>query len=101
MLQSVDVAVQPRLRGQLPVAALLYDAPCVQDDDVVGVLQGGDAVRHQDVGAAAAGLEEGVQYFFFGLGVDRGQGVVEDQQLRVDQHGAADGDALFLAAGEG
>ena len=36
-----------------------------------------------------------------GFGVDRGGGVVQDEDARVHQQGAGDGDALFLPAGEG
>ncbi len=38
--------------------------------------------------------------FLLGLGIDRGSRFVEDQDARIDQQGAGDGDALALAAGQ-
>ncbi len=44
---------------------------------------------------AEAGLDHG-----FGLGVERTGGLVEDEDARVGEDGAGDGEALALAAGE-
>ena len=44
---------------------------------------------------------EAAEDALFGVGVDAGQGVVEDEDFGVADDGAGDGGALFLAAGEG
>ena len=40
------------------------------------------------------------QYFLAALPIERGERLVEQQQPRLRQQGAADGDALLLAAGQ-
>jgi hypothetical protein len=78
----------------------LDDAPGLQHDDLVGVDDGRKAVGDGQHGPVAA---EGAQFFLngaLGLGVERGGGLVEDQDRRVLEDGAGDGDALLLAAGE-
>jgi hypothetical protein len=57
----------------------------------VGDDEGGSAL-HQEVEAA---LDQG-----FGLGVERTGGLVQDQDARVGEDGAGDGEPLTLAAGE-
>ena len=41
-----------------------------------------------------------VENFVFGVGVDAGERVVENQNLRIANQGAGDGSALLLSAGE-
>src|SRR5438445_5553067 len=41
-----------------------------------------------------------VEDFVFGVGVDAGEGVVEDEDAGAAQKGAGDGGALLLASGE-
>ena len=82
------------------VRAALDDAAFVQDDDLVGVLDGAEAVGDGDGGAAGHELLEGLLDAALGLGVERGGGLVEDEDGRVLEDGAGDADALALAAGE-
>ncbi len=42
-----------------------------------------------------------VEDFVFGVGVDAGEGVVEDEDAGTAEEGAGDGGALLLASGEG
>ena len=42
-----------------------------------------------------------MQNLGFGLGIDAGQTIVENQNRRIDHQGARQSGALFLAAGEG
>ena len=51
-LLAVQVGVVAFAGEQLFVRAALDDAAVAQDDDLIGVLHGGDAVRNQDCGAA-------------------------------------------------
>ena len=67
----------------------------------VGVADGGDAVGDEDGGASLHDLAEMVEDFVFGVGVDAGEGVVEDQDAGAAEEGAGYGGALLLASGEG
>ena len=51
-------------------------------------------------GAALHEVAEAVLDHRFGLGVERAGGLVEDEDARVGEDGAGDGEALALAAGE-
>jgi hypothetical protein len=57
-------------------------------------------VRHGNRRAAARREIERCLHHLFGLGVECGRGFVEEQDLRVAEECAGDGDALLLAAGE-
>src|ERR1035438_3729954 len=73
----------------------------MEDGDAIGVADGGDAVGDEDGGASAHDFAEMVQDFVFGVGVDAGERVVEDQDAGAAQQGAGYGGALLLASGEG
>ena len=62
---------------------------------------GGDAVGDEDRGAALHDFAQAGEDLLLGVGVDGGQCVVEDEDAGVAEHGAGDGGALLLAAGEG
>ncbi len=82
------------------MGAELDDAAGVQHGDLVGVAHGGDAVRDEDGGAAAHDLPQVIEDAFFGVGVNAGEGVVEDQDAWIADESARDGGALLLAARE-
>ena len=69
LLSCEQVGIESAARHQIFVAALLDDAALVQDDDVVGLAQGGDAVGDEDGGAVFHDLAEVAQNRLFGLGV--------------------------------
>jgi hypothetical protein len=73
----------------------------VQDGDAVGVADGGDAVRDEDGGASAHDVAQVVEDPVFGVRVDAGERVVENENAGIANQGAGDGGALLLAAGEG
>ena len=73
----------------------------VEDGDAVGVADGGDAVGDEDGGASVHEVAKVVEDFVFGVGVDAGEGVVEDEDAGAAEEGAGDGGALLLASGEG
>ena len=65
---------------------------------MIGAHHGGDALGDDEAGAA---LHQAVERLLdLGLGgqVHAAGRVVQDQDARVEQQGARDGDALFLAA---
>ena len=76
-----------------------FDRPAVLDDaDPVGIDDGLQAVRHHDGGAPDAQLVQRLLHLALGFGVERRRRLVEQDDRRLLQEGARDGDALALAA---
>ena len=84
---------------QFPVRALAHDLAVVEHDDAVGVHDGADALGHDEFGGVLGFAGERVAHLAVGLEVERGERVVEDQDLRMPVHRACDGQSLLLAAG--
>ena len=82
------------------VGAQFGDAAGYEDGDLVGVAGGGDAVGDEDGGPALHDGAKALEDAFFGVSIDAGERVVEDEDARVADDGAGDGGALLLAAGE-
>ena len=80
--------------------ALSGDPALVEHDDAVGVADGADALGDDQLGHAGAGLFQRVAQRAVGLVVQRGEGIVEDEDLRPAADGAGDGQPLLLPAGE-
>ena len=80
------------------MAPLLDDAAAIQHHQPVGAPQGAEPVSHGDGGAPLHQVVERLLDLLFGRGVDRGSRLVQDQDARIDQQRAGDGDALALAA---
>ena len=85
---------------QFVVGAALDDLAVVQDEDLVGVADGGEPVRDGDRGASCRHGVDGFLDGLLGLRVEGARGLVEDEDGRVAQDGAGDREALLLAAGE-
>ena len=86
------------------VAAALDDAAAVEHDDIVGDLADhGEVVADQQVRDAGLLADVGEQVEDLGLDrdIERGDALVEDDQLRFGGEGAGDGDSLTLATGQG
>ena len=72
----------------------------VQDNDLVGVLHGGNALRDDDLGRVREStLRNALADQRIGLGIDRAGRVVQDEDLRLFQQCARDAQTLLLAAG--
>mmetsp|Transcript_19604 Transcript_19604/g.49067 ORF Transcript_19604/g.49067 Transcript_19604/m.49067 type:complete len:562 (-) Transcript_19604:917-2602(-) len=103
LLQAEQTRVRAALqRHQLLVRAALAHHPAGDDVDAVGVAHGAEAVRHHHGGVAAHG-DQAVQRLLhrrLALQVQRARGLVQQQQLRVAQKNARDGQALALPAAE-
>src|SRR4029077_8271319 len=56
--------------------------------------------RNQNGGAAVHDSTQAREDALFGLRVDAGKGIVEDEDARVTDDGAGDGGALLLSTGE-
>ena len=78
-----------------------HDLAALEQHDTVGEADGGEAVGDHDRRAPFHEQAEGVVDQLLHLDVDRARGVVEDEDGRVDEQCAGDGDALTLAAREG
>ena len=74
--------------------------PLLQHDDAVEIAQRRKPVRDRDHGAAAHQPAERLADRFLGFAVERGGRLVEQQDRRILQERARDGDALALAAGQ-
>src|SRR5271168_2796268 len=82
------------------MGAALRDYPVVEYHDMIGVADGGRAMRHDDRRAIADTLFEAVQHGPFGFGIDARERVIQhhDRWIIVEQ--ARDRHALFLSSGE-
>ena len=75
-------------------------ASFVHHDDSVGALDGGEAVRYNDGGAAFHQTGERGANAEFGFSVDAGSSLVQDQVARVVRQSARETDELLLTSGE-
>ena len=80
---------------------LLGDFSAFDHENHVRVADRAQMVRDDDRGAAGHEVLERLDDRLFGRRVERGRRLVENQNRRVADDGAGDGDALALAAGEG
>mgnify|MGYP000706986087 CR=1 FL=1 len=95
-----QAVVDAVLCEQLVVGAGFLDAVGTEDEDAVVVLDGGQAVGDGQRGAAVGQLFKALAHQDLALVVQSAGGLVQDQNGRVLQEDAGDGDALLLAAGE-
>src|SRR5579871_5923088 len=98
VIQVAVVAVQGQ---EFVVGAEFDDAAAMQDGDAVRIAHGGDAMRDKDGGAAVHDVAQVIENFVFRVGIDAGEGVVENQNFGIADQGAGNGGALLLASGEG
>src|SRR5712664_421203 len=80
--------------------ALFAEAAFVEDEDTIGVLDGAEAMRDDQRGAAAEQAVEGIADLQLGLGVHAGGGFVEDKGARIVREGAREIDKLALTNGK-
>ena len=78
--------------------AVLHQAAPLEHQDAVEVAHGGQAMRDRQHGAAAHQAAERLADELLGCAVERGGRLVEQQQRRVLEERARDGDALALSA---
>src|SRR6266403_1285639 len=82
VLQLVEAVVDSALGEEFLVRALFAEAPLVEDEDAVGMLNGAKAMRDDQRGAAAEQAVEGIADLQLGLGVHAGSSFVEDEEAR-------------------
>lgn len=80
---------------------LLHHAAITKDKDDIGVLHGSQSVRHHHDGASLGCALECPLHQLFGLGVQAGRGLVEEEDPRVAYQRPRNADPLLLAAAEG
>ncbi len=79
----------PPASDEVVVVAFLGDLAVAQDEDAVGVADGGEAVGDDEGGAAGDQRAEVLLDGSLGLRVHRAGGLVEDEDGRVLDDGAA------------
>ena len=81
------------------MAALLHDLSVGQDNDVVGILNGAQAVGDDQHGADVLHLLQGVLDEHFRFRVDVGRGFIEDHYGGLVQDGPCKAQQLPLSGG--
>ena len=97
VLQLVELPVDAAMGQQLLVRADLADLALVHHDDLVGALNGAEAVGDHDRGAAFDHAGQRVAHAEFGFGVDARGGFVEDEDLGIVRQRSGERDELLLA----
>ena len=77
-----------------------FDDAVIQDKDLVGILDGRQAVSDDEGGTADHELVERILHDLLAFRIECGGRFVQDEDLRILQDRSCDGDALTLTAGE-
>jgi len=96
-LQGMHCSVLTGLGDQLRMRTLLNDAPLVEKDDQVGVLDRGQVVRDDEGNTAVTKLPQRFADEFTVLIVQAGGWFIQNKDRRRADCSAGDGDALSLA----
>src|SRR6185503_1399938 len=99
-LQRSKARIQSALAQELGVSALRDDHAALHDDDAVGVLHRGEAVRDGEGGAALLQRLERALHHELACGVERAGRFVEQQDRPVREQRTRYRKALALAAGK-
>ncbi len=99
-LAQVQVVVETFFIQQFLVGALLDDLAVIDHQDVVGIPDGAQAVGDDEAGASGHQAQQGLLDAGLGARVHAAGGFVEDQDCRVGQDGAGDGEQLALSLTE-
>src|SRR5262249_19986665 len=83
VLQLIKFVVNPTLGDQLLMRSHFAYLALVHDDDLVGALNRGEAMRDDQRGTAFDHAVEGVTDAEFSLGIYAGGGFVENQNFRI------------------
>ena len=84
VVEAMEPGVDAALEQQLFVASSLAHLASVHHQNLVGTADGREAVGDDDGSALAHQLGDGVLDELFGLGVDAGGGLVENEDFRVE-----------------
>ena len=84
------------MRQQFLMRPHLSDLTFVHHDDLVGSLDGRQAVCDDQRGSSFYHAAESIAYFELGFRIDAGRRLIEDQNLRLMRQCARERDELFL-----
>src|ERR1700738_2220426 len=82
------------------MVATLHQHSILHDKNLFGAANGGEAVGDDEGGASAHQVTQAFLDQRFGFGVQAAGGLVQNQNARVGQNCAGDGNALLLSAGK-
>ena len=99
-LHVVQAGIQFATPKQFLVPPDVDDAPAFHDHDAIRFQNGGKPVRDDKAGAVEHEVVEGLLNHVFGFGIKGAGGLVQNEQRRILEQGAGNGQALFLAAGK-
>ena len=91
LLLLVEAGVVAVQRQQFFVAAHFDNPAVIEHRDLVGVAHGRDSMRDQDRGGSGRVVAQTAQDALFGVGVDAGQRIVQNENRRPAQQGARNG----------
>ena len=90
--------IEAPLLQQCGMGPFFHDFPFIQDQDAIGALNGAEPMRHDEGGAVD---HQALQRFLhqpFGLRIQSGGGLVEQENSGILQNGSRNGDTLALTA---
>jgi len=96
----LEARIEAIERDDLAAGAALDDAALVEDEDAVGVPDGGEMVGDDKGGSALEEVAEAFKDQALGFFVEAGTGLVEDHDAGIADHCPGESEALTLAAGE-
>ncbi len=99
-LCAEQLGVSPARGEEFVVAALLDDSALLEDDDLVGVADGAEAVGDDEAGSSAPQFGEGGLDEGFTFCVEVAGGFVEDEDPGIGEESTSDGEPLALSAAE-
>lgn len=99
-LQIDQFEIPSFIPQQLIVRAMLDDATLIEDVNHIRLLDRTQTMRDGDRGPTLGRGVESRLYNFLGFRVQSRGGFVEEEDFRVAEEGASNGDTLLLAAGE-
>ena len=85
---------------QLGRGAIELDRAVLEEDHAIEPVHEREVVRDHNERAAVARVEERLEQFGFGFGVERRKGLVHDDDLGTRGERAGEGDAVGFTAGE-
>ncbi len=97
-LRLVDLRVNFAVFHQFLVRAARRDRAFIQHQNLIGVEHRADALRDHKTRAALHQPIERLLNLVLRHQIDTARRIVEDQDVRIEQQGARDGDALLLPA---
>ena len=100
MLQAEERGIAAAAAQQIVMPAALDDLAALDHQNGVGVHDGVQAMGDDDGGAVLAEMLDRLLHLLFGFRIQRRGGFIEQDDRRILDQRAGDGDALALAAGQ-